>query len=154
VLTLAFTARAAAGPRFVSRVLTDSALATCWLPGFDGWREAPPSQLSPNNMLRFRAKQNGVPVHGELRVLGMTPGRLRAQVRLGLLDFTASFSISPATDDANATRVGLAVTLENEVPVVGGSLDRFSVREQASQIAESMLGALSAAAVKLRGAPA
>ena len=91
---------------------------------------------------------------GELRVLGVTPGRLRAQLRLGLLDLTASFSISPAADDANATRVGLAITLENELPVVGGSLDRFSVREQASHLAESMLAALSAAAEKLQDAPA
>lgn len=154
MLTLAFTARACASPRNVSRALADPAASAGWLPGFDGWREAPPALLSPNNLLRFRAKQHGVPVHGELRMLAVTPGRLRARLRLGLLDFTASFSVSPAADDPNATRIGLAITLENEVPLVGGSLDRFSVREQASQIAESMLAALSSAAEKLQNHPA
>jgi len=154
VLTLAFIARASASPRVVSRVLTDSALVADWLPGFEAWREEPPALLSPNNTLRFRAKRHGVPVQAELHVLGVTPRRLRAQMRLGLLDFTATFSISPAVDDAHATRLGLAITVESELPVVGGSLDRFSVREQASQLAESMLAALSAAAEKLRDGPA
>jgi hypothetical protein len=95
---------------------------------------------------RFQSRLKGVPVSAELRVLEVGHGRLRASLRIGLLSFEARFAIGPEAGSDGHTRVGLVITLANELPVVSGSLDRFAVRQLASELAEQMLAALTAEA--------
>ena len=149
LLSLAFTARVAASPRCVWRVLSDPVSAEHWLPAFEGWSSAPPSGLATLAALRFRSRLRHVPVAAEMRVLEITPGRVRAHFRLGLLRFDARFSLGPEPGIAGGTRIGLMVSIANEIALVSGSLDRFAVRRLVSELAENTLGALSAHAEEL-----
>jgi hypothetical protein len=151
LLTLAFAAKVAASPRHVWRALTSSASAAHWLPSFEGWIDPPPEALAAGARLRFRARLRDLPTAGELRIREVTRGRVRLRLRLGLLAFDARFSVVPESGAENATHLGLAVSLESEIAVVGGSLDRFSVRELASRIAKGMLAALAVYAEKTFG---
>ena len=149
LLTLAFNAKVAASPRCVWRVLSDPATAARWLPSFEGWISAPPLALTTLSSLRFRSRLHRVPVAAELRVLEVTPGRIRAQFRLGLFAFTARFSLVPEPGVEGATRIGLVVSITNQIAVVSGSLDRFAVRKLASELAEHTLAAITACAEDL-----
>ncbi len=117
--------------------------AARWLPNHDGWIDAPPEAFSREDKLRFRSRLRRVPVVGEMRMLEMMPGRLRMSVRLGLFAFEARFSLCPEPDVAGATRIGLVLTIANEIAVVSGTLDRFAVRRLASELAEQTLAALA-----------
>jgi len=123
--------------------VTSSAAAARWLPSHGGWLDPPPEVFTPECVGRFQSRLKGVPVSAELRVLEVSHGRLRARLRIGLLSFEARFAIGPEAGNDGHTRVGLAITLANELPVVSGSLDRFAVRQLASELAEQMLAALT-----------
>ena len=134
------------------------ASAASWLPNHEGWIEAPPQTFSEQSTLRFRSRLRGIPVTGELRLLAAAPGRVHAHVRLGLLSFDARFSLGAEPRTQDSTRIGLVLTLANQIAVVGGNLDRFAVRKLASELAEQTLAALTACAEEsalaaLPGAP-
>ena len=146
LLTLTFTAKVAASPRCVWQVLSDPASAANWLPFFRGWIGEPPTSISTLGALRFASRLRGACVTAEVRVLEVTPGRGRLHARFGLFAFEARLALRPEPGLAGATRIGVVVSVANEIAVVGGTLDRFEVRRLASEIAESALGRLSAQA--------
>jgi hypothetical protein len=117
--------------------------AAHWLPSFEGWVEPPPFACAPGCALRFRTRLRRLPARGELRVLEVTPGRVRLQLRLGLFGLDARVSLGPEPGVERATRIGLVITIANEVALVSGSLDRFEVRKLASAIAEQTLAQLA-----------
>jgi hypothetical protein len=127
----------------VWRVLTCPAAAARWLPDHQSWIDAPPEAFSIGAALRFRSRMHRMPVVGELRVLELTPGRVRTHVRLGLFAFEARFTVAPEPGIDGATRIGLVLTLASRIAVVSGSLDRFGVRKLGSEIAEQTLSALA-----------
>ena len=143
LLTLALTAKVAASPRRVWRVLMSPAAAAHWLPNHEGWIDAPPPVFVPLCPLRFRSRMNRLPVNAEARLLEARPGRARVQLRLGLFAFEARFAIGREAGDGGGSRVGLVASFANEVPVVSNSLDRFAVKRLASQLAEQTLAALA-----------
>jgi hypothetical protein len=143
LLTLAFHAKVAASPRQVWRALLRPSASARWLPNHEGWIDAPPEAFTAENRLRFRSRLRRLPVTGELRVTEVTPGRVRAHLRLGLFAFDARFSLGPAPGVAGATRIGLVLTIANQISVVSGTLDRFAVRKLASELAEQTLAALA-----------
>ena len=128
------------------RVLSDPGAAASWLPSFGGWICEPPASVSIPGELRFRSRLRGVPVTAEVRVLELSPGCVRAHVRFGLFACDAKFSLSPEPHVAGVTRIGLVLSVENQLALVGGTLDRFEVRRLASELAEQTLGRLSAQA--------
>ncbi len=144
LLTLAFNAKVTAGPHQVWRVITHPAAFASWLPIHEGWIGAPPEAFTLQRKLRFHSRLRNVRVAGELRLLELSPGRVRAHVRLGLFAFEARFSLGPEPGFSGTTRIGLVLTLANEIAVVGGTLDRFAVRKLASEVAEQTLAALAA----------
>jgi hypothetical protein len=102
--------------------------------------------FTPDSVGRFMSQLKGVPVSAEVRMLEVGHGRARARLRIGLLSFEARFAIGPEAGSDGHTRAGLSITIANELPVVSGSLDRFAVRQLASELAEQMLAALTAEA--------
>ncbi len=122
------------------------ACAALWLPHHEGWVDAPPKAFELERGLRFRSRLRHLPVSGELRVLEVSPGRVRLRLRIGLLGFDARFSVGAEPGALGTARIGLVLTLANEVALVGGSLDRFAVRKIASEIAETTLAAIAAVA--------
>jgi hypothetical protein len=108
--------------------------------------EAPPERLAPGTLLRFRARLRRIPVGGEIRVLALAPGRVRARVRLGLLAFEVRLALGPEPGIGGASRIGLVLVLGGELPLVGGCLDRFAARRLVSEVAERALAALASVA--------
>jgi hypothetical protein len=104
----------------------------------------------PGCAVRFRSQLKGVPVSAELQVLEAGHGRLRDRLRIGLLSFEARFAVGPEAGGDGLTRLGLSITLPSELPVVSGSLDRFAVRQLASELAEQMLSSLETEAEAAR----
>ena len=145
MITLAFAAKVAVGPRRVWRALTDPTLVARWRPDFVAFQPPAPASLGePGCLARFRCRLRGFPVVGELRVLRARQGAaLQTHVRLGLFAFDESFSLrrEPGT---GTTRIGLVLSLGNQAALVSGSLDRFAVRRLASELAEQTLSALGA----------
>ena len=113
------------------------------MPNHEGWIDAPPEGFAVATALRFRSRLHRLPVTGELRVLELTHGRVRARLRFGLLSFEARFSLNADPQEEKAARIGLALTLPNQLAVVSGCLDRFAVRKLASELAEQTLAALT-----------
>jgi hypothetical protein len=123
--------------------LAEAAEAVHWRPGLVA--------LLPGSEHYPRA---GVPVRWSCRVrelpllLHETPlevvagERLQARVRLGLFHYETSFTLSPLVGESPRTRVGLQIQVPNELPVVGGTLDRFAVRRLATELAATELMAL------------
>jgi hypothetical protein len=130
----------------VWRVLSDPASAASGLPFFCGWIGEPPSSSSMLAVLRFRSRLRGAVVAAEVHVVEVTPGRLSVHARFGLFAFAARFALRPEPGVAGATRIGMVMSVENEIAVVGGTLDRFEVRRLASDLAEATLVGLSAQA--------
>lgn len=122
------------------------ACAALWLPHHEGWVDAPPKSFELDRGLRFRSRLRRLPVSGELRVLEVSPGRVRLRLRIGLLAFEARFSVGAEPGARGAARIGLVLTLANQVALVGGSLDRFAVRRIASELAETTLAAIASVA--------
>jgi hypothetical protein len=123
--------------------VTTSAAAARWLPGHSGWIEVPPAVFTSLSVGRFQSQLKGVPVSAEVHFREIGHGRARARLRIGLLSFEARFAVGPEAGTDGTTRIGLSISIANELPVVSGSLDRFAVRQLASGLAEQMLAALT-----------
>ena len=67
------------------------------------------------------------------------PVRLRSRLSLGLVRLEETFNLGVDPDDAERTRLSLRVASDNSVPVVGGLVDRFSVRRVATDFVDSRL---------------
>jgi hypothetical protein len=124
-------------------VLKSPAAASRWLPNHECWIEPPPASFALERALHFRSRLHRVPVQGELRVLELGAGRMRAHIRIGLFAFEARFSVGAEPEVEDSARLGLVLTLSNRIAVVSGSLDRFAVRKLASELAEQTLAALT-----------
>ncbi len=67
--------------------------------------------------------------------------KLRSKVAVGLLHFDETFTLSEAAEP-DRTRLGLKLVASNSLPVVGGLLDRFAVRQLASDRIDDRLRAI------------
>ena len=67
--------------------------------------------------------------------------KLRSKVAVGLLHFDETFTLSEAAEP-DRTRLGLKLVASNSMPVVGGLLDRFAVRQLASDRIDDRLRAI------------
>ena len=67
------------------------------------------------------------------------PVRLRSKLSLGLVRLEETFNLGVDPDDAERTRLPLRVASDNSVPVVGGLVDRFSIRRVATDFVDSRL---------------
>lgn len=125
----------------VWRRLVEPAERAGWLPGACAAAEADGGWPRPGAVLRVPVRVRALPVELRERVLEAVPGRrLRSEVRLGLHRFEACFTLALGGD--GRTRLGLRVVTGSEIPLVGGSLDRFAVRRRAAELAAAWLTAL------------
>jgi hypothetical protein len=93
--------------------------------------------------VRWRARVRDLPLLLYETPLEVVAGeRLQARVRLGLFHYETSFTLAPLEGETPRTRVGLHIQVANELPVVGGTLDRFTVRRLATELAATELMAL------------
>jgi hypothetical protein len=150
LITVGLSAEVAAPRARVWSALADPVELAAWRPGLEAepgsgsWPDAGATLLS-------RARVHGLPLDVRETAVDATPGeRLHVRLHVGLFRCDATFSLAALGPDR--TRVGLQLQVANEIPVVGGTLDRFSVRRVATELAASRLAALRDACEA--GAPA
>lgn len=89
-------------------------------------------------LARWRYRLGTVPVVMEDHPLEVVPGeRLRSQLGFGHLRMDEIWTLGDENGAGERTRLALRLVASNAVPLVGGLLDRFSVREVAAEIADS-----------------
>ncbi len=114
------------------------------------WDEAVVSLVEPNSdyprvgkTVRWRYLLGRIPVVLCDQPLEVEPcERLRASITLGLFRFDRTFTLTAEDGDSHRTRITLKLVSLNSVPIVGGQLDRFSVRRMASQFIDAKLRSL------------
>jgi hypothetical protein len=143
VITTALSTLVGAPRDRVWRALTDPAEIVRWDERAVQLLEPVAQPLAPGCVLRWRYLVGGVPLELREEIEDVVPEeRLHAVVQLGLFRFEQTFSLSDDAADPARTRLGLRMTAANAVPVVGGLLDRFSVRRQAADFVDFRLRAL------------
>ena len=143
MITTALSASVGAPRDRVWRALTDPSEVVRWDERALELLEPVAQPLGPGCVLRWRYQVGGVRL--ELReeveeVVSLE--RLLCTAQLGLLRFEETFTLADDAADPARTRLGLRLTAENAVPIVGGLLDRFSVRRQAADFVDYRLRAL------------
>jgi len=115
-----------------------------------GWDErrvslvsAADSYPSIGTPVRWRYQLGSVRVILRDEPLEIEPGtRLRSALAFGQLELDETCTLGSDPGDTERTRLGLRVVASNSVPVVGGVLDRFTVREFVSEHTDARLRAI------------
>ncbi len=94
---------------------------------------------APGRTLRWRYRLGSVPVVLRSEAVEVVPGaRLREHLATGHLRLDETWSLA-SDESPDRTRLSLRLAGSNSVATVGGLLDRFDMRELASQLADSRL---------------
>lgn len=152
MITVGLSAEVAATRARVWSALADPHELAAWRPGL---RAAPGTPTWPREgaTLFSLARVHGLPlVVRETAVEAVAAERLHVRLRVGLFHCDAVFSLAVLAGER--TRVGLQLQVANELPVVGGTLDRFSVRRIATELAAVRLAAFREACEAGAGAAA
>jgi hypothetical protein len=143
VITLAMAAEIRAPRGAVYAALTDPRAA--WRPGVQSLLDPAPGTLGEGARLHYRCRLRAVPVVLETTTLELAPSeRLRSALVLGPFRCEETFTLSSVAGRPPRTRVGLRLAAPSEVPLLGGSLDRFGVRRLAAELAAAALEGLRA----------
>lgn len=143
MITTALSTLVGAPRNRVWRALTDPAEIVRWDERAVQLLDPVAQPLAPGSVLRWRYLVGGVPreLREEVQDV-LAEERLHSVAQLGLFRFEQTVTLSDDAADPGRTRLGLRLTAENAVPVVGGLLDRFSVRRQAADYVDFRLRAL------------
>jgi uncharacterized protein YndB with AHSA1/START domain len=141
VITVSMSTVIAADRRRVWSALTRPDEITAWSPLRTRALAVPESHPKPGRPARWRFRLRGVPVAFVERPLEVLPAeRLRAELRLSLVRVEETWSL--ADEAGGRTRLSLKLALPNSIPLVGGLVDRFGVRQLAQQMIDASLRAL------------
>jgi hypothetical protein len=136
------TAVAAARSRVWS-ALADPGEAVRWRPGLVAALAGAERYPHAGEPMRWSCRVRELPiVLSETPVEVVTGERLHTRIRLGLFHFEETFTLAPLGVDPARARVGVQIQVANELPLVGGTLDRFGVRRLATELAATQLMAL------------
>lgn len=128
----------------VWEALTRTEALRRWRPGVEEELSAADGghdTLEHHRTLRWRCRLHDLPVVLAERPLAMVrPARLRSSLALGLFRFEETFTLADA--GGQHTQLGIKIATESEMPLLGGSLDRFAVRRFSTQLAATTLQAI------------
>jgi hypothetical protein len=123
--------------------LADPAQAARWRPGVLALLDGEGAYPRAGHTVRWRCRVRELPIVLHETPTEVVPGeRLHARLRLGLFHYEAHFTLSSLAGEPTRARVGLQIQVPNELPLVGGTLDRFDVRRLATELAATDLMAL------------
>ena len=127
----------------VWRALTDPQEVVGWDRSVIAPIDVPAEYPKPGQHVRWRARMNELPVILHDRPIEVIVGeRLRSDISQGLFRFDETYSLADDTTTPGRTRLTMKVVACNEVPVVGGALDRFAVRQFATHLVSGSLSAI------------
>jgi uncharacterized protein YndB with AHSA1/START domain len=143
VITVGLASVMAAPRARIWTALVDPEEVVHWRPG--AVASADPAAPYPRvgQPVKWKCRIRDLPIVLHETPLEVVRGeQLRSRLRLGLFRFEESFTLAPTPGEPGRTRVGLHVYVANEMPVVGGTLDRFAVRRLATELGGTHLQAL------------
>ena len=148
MITVGLASVVAAPRARIWTALVDPEEVVHWRPGAVASGDPGVAYPKVGQCVRWTCRVRDLPIVLHETPLEVVRGRqLRSRLRLGLFRFEESFTLAPAprADDPQAceqTRVGLHLHVPNEMPIVGGTLDRFAVRRLATELGSTHLQAL------------
>ena len=143
MITVGLSTVIAAPRRRVWRALDERSETLRWRPGLTAILDADAPYPVVGRTVRWRCRVRELPIEMRETPLEIVRGeRYRTRLALGLFRFEETFTLTAVPGQAGRTRVGLQVHVANEMPVVGGTLDRFAVRRLATELSGQHLQAL------------
>ena len=135
---------AVASPRArIWAALAEPAQAARWRPGVLALAEESGPYPCVGRTVQWRCRVRELPIVLHETPTEVAPGeRLHARLRFGLFHYEAHFTLATIAGEPARARVGLQIQVPNELPLVGGTLDRFDVRRLATELAATDLMAL------------
>ena len=123
--------------------LSDPEQIAHWRPGVVGARTPEASYPTEGRRFSWSCRLHELPVELiETPIQVQPPSRLESDVTLGLFHFSQTFTLTHSTENRPGTRLVMRVATGNQMPVVGGCLDRFAVRRFATDLASTYLQAV------------
>ncbi len=123
--------------------LTERSQILQWRPGAVEALDPESDYPTPGRRVRWRCTVRDLPLVLHDTPLTVVPGEcLHSRLSLGLFRFEETFRLAPLPAEPGQTRLALKITAKNEMPVLGGTLDRFAVREFSTQLAATYLNAV------------
>ena len=127
----------------VWRALTEPQEVVGWDRSVIAPIDVPPDYPKPGQHVRWRARMNDVPVILHDRPIEVVVGeRLRSDLSHGLFRCDETYGLMDDPTAPGRTRLTMKVVASNEIPVVGGALDRFAVRQYATTLVSTSLQAI------------
>ncbi len=129
-----------ASPRRVWRALTQPRELVRWDERIVEPIDVPGDYPKEGQHARWRSRSGGVQVVIHDRPLEVVPlNRLHSSVAVGLFRFEATYTLHLEAGEPGRTRLGLKVVANNAMPMIGGQLDRFAVRQMAVKHVDASL---------------
>ena len=143
LITVGMSAAVAVPRARVWAALADAEEVVHWRPGLLAAPAGAERYPKPGETVRWPCRVWELPLELRETPVEVVAGeRLHTRLQLGLFRFEATFTLAPLASQPPRTRVGLQVQVANEIPLVGGTLDRFGVRRLATELAATQLMAL------------
>ena len=102
-----------------------------------------PDHPRAGRTVRWRCRLGAVVVDLLERPIEVVPRqRLLCEISLGLFRFEETCGLADEAGDGDRTRLSLRLVASNSVPLVGGLLDRFEVRQLAATMVDTKLKAM------------
>lgn len=135
------------------RALVDREERIAWEPGFVEAIDVPDSYPRAGQHARWRYRVGNVPLTLHDRPWEVSPHtRVCTRIEMGPLRFDATMTLA-GLRGGDRTRFGMKLSAPNMVPVVGGMIDRFAVREMCAGWVDRTVRALRTYCEKNRANP-
>ena len=143
MITIAMSAVIGAPRERVWRALTVPEEVIRWDERLLALAAPAPGHPRAGQTVRWRCRLGSVVVDLLERPVEVMPcQRLLSEISLGLFRFEETCGLSDEAGDGSRTRLSVRLVAANSVPVVGGLLDRFEVRQLAATMVDTKLKAL------------
>lgn len=114
-----------------------------WGGGMVAPLEIPDGYPHPGQQALWRYRPGKVPIVLRDHPIEVIPNaRLHSRVDLGLFHFDLTLTLAAAGARGSRSQLGIKIVAPNIIPLVGGALDRFAVRELAADLVDRSLKAL------------
>ena len=99
-----------------------------------------PDYPNPGQSIRWRYRIGSVEIEVHQTIREIQPQeRLQSAISLGLFRFDETYTLTSENAAPDRTRLSLSIVSSNSVPVVGGLLDRFTVRQLCAKLVDSRM---------------
>ncbi len=140
MITSALSTAITADRERVWRALTTPSELIRWDDQIVALLDPAPDYPSPGQSVRWRYRIGSIEIDVQQTIREIQPReRLQSAISLGLFHFDETYTLVSEQATPDQTRLRLSVVSSNSVPVVGGLMDRFTVRRLSATLVDSRL---------------